>query len=257
MAYHDIRTETSNFFYFSHKDAYADPHFHSSSEFFFLEQGEMLVTVGGETRHLKAGDACYSPEFCIHSYYRSTKSVLTYALLCQKQYVDRLFTLFDKKQPPRFFKFDDFEFLAYFHNLCHQPYGNESHRQNIIEGFLQILYTKIAAQSPFVSRKTEKQGNLVVEILQYANEHYDSDLSLEVLSKQFGYAKESISRILHKHLSESWNSYTNRLRVQHAHRILMNNPDKTVLEVAYLCGFNSPNTFYRAYLDEFGHPPRK
>lgn len=215
------------------------------------------MSIGGETRILHEGDACFSPEFAVHSYYNhSNGPTEVYALLCQKNYVDRLFDRFDKKQPPKFFTFGDYEFLEYFLNQCDQSYASEDIRQNMVEGFLQILYAKVASSIDFIPKKTEKQGELVCEILRFANENYNKTLSLDILSKQFGYAKESLSRILHKHLSESWNSYVNRLRVQHANRILVKNPNKTVLEVAYDCGFNSPNTFYRAYQDEFGHPPR-
>ncbi len=258
MAYHDIRTENNNFLYFVNKtDPATDPHFHSSSEFLFVKSGVLLITSGGETRVLRSGDACFSPEFSIHSYYNhSNEPVNIYALLCNKNYIDRLFNLFNKKQPPTFFTFDDYDFLDYFLKECTQTYESEDIRQKLVEGFLQILYTKIATSVEFVPKKLEKQGELFCDILRFANDNYNKDLSLEVLSRQFGYARESISRIIHKHLSESWNSYVNRLRIFHANRILVNNPNKTVLEVAYDCGFNNIKSFYKTYKEEFGHPPR-
>jgi YesN/AraC family two-component response regulator len=256
MAYHDFHTEDKFFFYFEHsKNTFADPHFHSSSEFLFVEKGEIIATVDGETRVLKAGDACYSSEFCIHSFHCKNENQV-YALLSQKRYTDRLFELFKKKQPPTFFKFDDFKMLEYFYSLIHKEYDSEENRQGMIEGFLQILFYNIAANHTFVSKKMATQSNLVCEILKYATENYEQPMSLDVLSKRFCYAKESLSRILHKHLSESWSTYINRLRVLQANRILLDHPEKSVLEVAYSCGFNSPNTFYRTYLKEFGYPPR-
>ena len=256
MAYHDFHTEDKFFFYFQHtKNVSADSHFHSSSEFLFVEQGEIIATIDSETRILKAGDACFSSEFSIHSY-RSKKENLVYALLCQKKYTDRLFDLFARTQPPTFFKFEDIKMLEYFHTLIHKNYNSEKDRQGIIEGLIQVLYFTISSEYAFVPRIMTSQTNLVCEILKYASENYESPLTLDVLSKKFCYSKDTLSRILNKHLLESWNTYINRLRVLQANRILLEYPEKTVLEVAHSCGFNSANTFYRTYLKEFGYPPR-
>lgn len=125
-----------------------------------------------------------------------------------------------------------------------------------MEGCIEIIYTLIACKNQFIYSIPNKQSSLVCEILQYANEHLFSDLSLSVLSKQFGYSREVISRILHKHLLESWNTYINRLRVQRADTLLKEKQNSTVLYIAFSCGFNSPNTFYGAYMKEFGKAPR-
>ena len=47
------------------------------------------------------------------------------------------------------------------------------------------------------------------------------------------------------------------LRVQKAEALLKADEEKNVLKIAYECGFDSQNTFYRAYKKEFGHLPRR
>ena len=95
------------------------------------------------------------------------------------------------------------------------------------------------------------------EILKYAQSHVEEELSLSVLSDRFGYSREHLSRILHKYLTETWNAYVNGLRVQKAEALLKADEEKNVLKIAYECGFDSQNTFYRAYKKEFGHLPRR
>ena len=65
-----------------------------------------------------------------------------------------------------------------------------------------------------------------------------------------------VRTILNKFLGESWNSYVNRIRAYKAQNILYYNPNKSISEILYECGFNSPNTFYRAFIREFGIHPR-
>ena len=256
MAYHDKEMEGQNFYLFEHREVNADPHFHGTPEFIFLEEGEILTTVGGEERFLKAGDACFSAAFSIHSYKPVSETNKAYVLGVPKKYADRLLNMFNHQNPPPFFQFDKFELLHFLFSICNNPYNEEEHQRGVFEGCIQTLYMLIADEYPFVERKKDAHDFLVSEILNYAGDNFNSPLTLDVLSQKFGYARETLSRILHRFLGESWNSYVNRLRVYGAQRLMHYNPNKPVLEIAYECGFNSPNTFYRAYLREFGYPPR-
>ena len=109
-----------------------------------------------------------------------------------------------------------------------------------------------------VSLEEHRQDRLsafVCNVLRYAEANIGEDLSLSALSSRFGYSREHLSRILHKYLTESWSSYVNRLRVKRADALLKEKCGENVLKIAYECGFDSPNTFYRAYKKEFGFPP--
>ena len=83
------------------------------------------------------------------------------------------------------------------------------------------------------------------------------DLSLNALAEKFGYSREHLSRLLHGALQESWNGYIGRLRAKNTHALLTASPELSVLEAAFACGFESSNTFYRAYAKEYGHPPKR
>ena len=256
MPFYDKPTDEKNFYLFEHREVVADAHFHSTPELVFFETGEIITTINGEQRVLKAGEACFSAGFSIHSYHRASAANMAYCLVVPKKHADRLYNLFNQKNPPPFFKFDDFELLAYLFNLCNKPYKSEARRMNVFESCIQILYNVIAENHPFVERKKDSHDYLVWEILNFADNNFNKNLTLDVLSTEFGYARETLSRILHKFLGESWNSYVNRLRVYRAQRMMHEDPTTSILEIAYECGFNSPNTFYRSYAREFGFSPR-
>ena len=126
----------------------------------------------------------------------------------------------------------------------------------VFDGIIQILLSKLSTSIPFCKREENKQNLLVCEILQYAQTHLTEDLSLQTLSRIFGYSEEHLSRILHKYLCENWKNYLGRHRIALAHTLLRENPEKNVLEIAYACGFDSPSTFYRFYNKEYGTSPK-
>lgn len=256
MPFYDRPTDETGFYLFEYREVVADAHFHSSPELVFWEEGETLTTINGEQRLLKAGDACFSAGFSVHSYLRCSATNKGYCLIVPKKYADRLFNIFKQKNPPPFFKFNNFELLEFLFSLCNKPYKDEERHQSIFESCIQILYNAIAEDYPFVERQKDSHDYLVSEILNYATDNFNKTLTLDVLSKHFGYARETLSRILHKFLGESWNSYVNRLRVYSAQRMMHDNPTMSILDIAFECGFNSPNTFYRSYSREFGNTPR-
>ena len=49
--------------------------------------------------------------------------------------------------------------------------------------------------------------------------------------------------------------YINNLRLEHFKQLAMQNPDKNIKELMFLCGFNSRSAFYRNFSDKFGVTP--
>lgn len=256
--YYERPAEEKGYFHFQRREVSdTSAHFHSAPEFLFAEKGDQLVTIGGEKRILHEGEACFSEGFCIHSYSRVEGSI-GHVLLGEKGYFDKIFAAFSGKLPPRFFRFDDYGLLNSLRELCNKDYAKEEHRRVAFEGAMGVLLAAVAETIPFEERKEDKHSSLVCEVLGYASEHLESDLSLAALSKRFGYTREHLCRILRKYLSENWNVYVGRLRARRANELLAERPDSSVLKIAFDCGFDSPNTFYRAYKKEFGdNPPRR
>lgn len=257
MSFYEIATEQKNYFLIGERGLVETPaHFHSAMEMHFVEEGSMEILLDGEKRTLHAGDACFCDSFTVHAI-PLPKDTLSYNLVGSKEAFERAFSLFGEKRPPRFFHFENFPLLRSLSKLCNKNRQNNGGRYAIFTGTLQILLAEIAETSTFLPRTVERKNTLVCDLLSYAEEHPQADLSLSALSEKFGYSREHLSRILHKYLLENWNMHVNRLRVRKAEILLSQNPESNVLEVAYACGFESPNTFYRAYNKEFGKSPKK
>jgi AraC-like DNA-binding protein len=83
----------------------------------------------------------------------------------------------------------------------------------------------------------------------------DPDLSLQSLSTRLGIQGHRLSQILHDELGMSFRSYVNRYRLEEARRLLIEEPEAGVLDIAFEAGFNSKSAFNAAFVKETGLSP--
>ena len=256
MSFYEWEAEELQRFYFARRgDFETAPHFHGAVEFHFVEEGEQEIIVDGQKKVMRRGDACFCNAFSVHQL-SPLKGKSAFCLLFSAEFYTQAFAFFNGKKPPTFFRFENFSHLHDLYKLCIEKRGDDEARYATFGGIAQLLLGAIAENTPFVSRETQQHNSLVCSVLQYAEKHAAGDLSLTAIAKVFGYSHEHLSRILHKYLSENWSVYVNRLRVRRVETLLKNDLRLPVLSAAFACGFDSPNTFYRAYKKEFGKPPR-
>lgn len=254
MSYYELPAEGRGYYLFDHRilgDACA--HFHSAVELVFVESGSAEASVDGETRLLTAGCACFSDSFRVH-FYREASRALAYVFVGDKSCFEDFFREQGDRAFPKFFGFSGFSFLE---NLYALSAERGRYSSTMLRGAAEMLLGKLAGAVPLESRRRDGNAELVCDVLRYAESHSAEDLSLAALSRRFGYSREHLSRILGRYLSEGWNGYVNRLRARRAEKMLSERTAENVLKIAYECGFESPNTFYRAYRKEFGKSPRR
>lgn len=257
MSFYELNAETTGYFYFRKGTTpwYTAPHFHSAVEILVCAEGEQVLTVGGERKILQAGDGCFIDSYTVHSLEKSACNMFVF--LGDLQYFQPTFQAFHDQKPPMFFRFENLSLLSFLYDICEKNTQNTPARYETNEGVVKILLSEISKNTPFALHKERGKDELVCNILHYASHHLKEDLSLQRLANVFGYSHEHLSRLLHRHLNEHWNRYVGRLRVRAAHALLKSAPSCSVLEIASQCGFESPNTFYRAYKREYQQSPRK
>ncbi len=255
MSYYEIAAEGSGYSYFQHrKISDTLPHFHGAAEFVFVEKGEIEAVVNGEKLSVKAGYGLFSDSFSVHAYYEKGDNS-GFVLLGDKEIFNRYFSLLGGA-PETLFRFDRFDVLLSLFDFYSADFGNEKDKKTVFDGSMGVLLGIIAETSPFKERK-KNGSSLVTDILLYCENHYAEDLSLACLAKKFGYTEEHLSRLLHKYLFENWHSYIGRLRAKKVRFLMERFPEESALKLAFDCGFQSSNTFYRAYSRAFGETPEQ
>jgi AraC-like DNA-binding protein len=85
----------------------------------------------------------------------------------------------------------------------------------------------------------------------------DSGLSLASLSAELGISPHQLSEILNSRLGVNFRQYLNRFRIEAAMESLRADPGKTILDVAFDCGFGSKSAFNEAFSNVTGLSPRE
>lgn len=94
------------------------------------------------------------------------------------------------------------------------------------------------------------------EILAYLNDHYAEDLALNDCSARFHMSTHHITRLFRKYLGTGFTSYKNKVRIDHAKRLL-SETDKTIKEVCETVGYQNMNYFYRQFREATGLTPKE
>ncbi|MBK8944418.1 MAG: AraC family transcriptional regulator [Ignavibacteriae bacterium] len=89
------------------------------------------------------------------------------------------------------------------------------------------------------------------KVLDYIDNNLDSKFSLDELSSVANFSKFHFHRIFKSILGETLNNYILRIRLEKAATILINNPNLSITEIGFECGFSSTSIFARAFKERF------
>jgi len=94
-------------------------------------------------------------------------------------------------------------------------------------------------------------------VLDFIEKNLDSDLSLEYLSNKSHYSPYHFHRVFLTVTNERLNEFINRKRIERIASILLISPNTSLKDLAYKYGFNSDNSFSRAFKKYYGITPTK
>ena len=84
----------------------------------------------------------------------------------------------------------------------------------------------------------------------------NEDLTLKDLAGELSVTVHQLSQILNERLATNFNNFVNRYRINESKMILLDEPDRSVLSIAYAVGFNTKSSFYSAFSRFTGMTPQ-
>lgn len=96
--------------------------------------------------------------------------------------------------------------------------------------------------------------SVVDEMLHYIDHNYADNLKLETLAPLFGYNSAYLGKLFTKTVGESFNSYLDRIRIEHS-KTLLNNQELKVYEISELVGYNNVDYFHKKFKKYVGMSP--
>lgn len=98
-------------------------------------------------------------------------------------------------------------------------------------------------------------GKRFARVLDYIDRHLDEELSVERLSGEANFSKFHFHRQFSAYVGVSVARYVQKLRLKRASHRLVFEPTARIIDVAFEAGFESPESFSRAFRREYGQTP--
>jgi len=95
------------------------------------------------------------------------------------------------------------------------------------------------------------------DVLYYIFENLSSKLTIEELAVVSSYSPYHFQRIFKENTKQSVIEYIKELRLQWSANLLIFNPNSTVTEISFHCGFKSSATFTNEFKKFYGYTPTK
>jgi len=140
-----------------------------------------------------------------------------------------------------------FSTFYYIYSIRHPEFG---HR--VIKEAKRIRYENSLPESVDVKIVMAR----LKELLEVEKIFRDDELSLSKLSAILKITSHQLSQIINKKTGMNFRGYMNSYRIEEAKRLLLTEPDMSILEIAFSVGFNSKPTFNALFLRETGLTPR-
>jgi len=83
----------------------------------------------------------------------------------------------------------------------------------------------------------------------------DEELSLKDLAGDLGISPHQLSQILNERIRKNFSTFVNEYRIDEAKKLLVEEPDRSILSVGIAAGFNSNTTFITAFSKHVGVSP--
>ena len=94
--------------------------------------------------------------------------------------------------------------------------------------------------------RTVKHSDIIMKIIEYVRRNYMKKITLNDISNHVNFSVSYISRIFKDEMGSNMMHFINKVRVDNAKLLLMNN-DIPLIEVSYLCGFEDQTYFNKVF----------
>lgn len=218
--------------------------FHKAAEFWIILKGRYVVWINGEQIVLNKGDILFIDSYKAH-YYKvmggSTKIDLVFddKFLKNVAGTNKSFPMLIKNQK----LFDDLVALA---NEADDEWESldKDRRIAFIYRVVGLIVQRIGTKGGSADKKSDEFAK---NIIAYLYSHYDSEINIKTLAKEFGYTESYFSELFNKVLGMNLREYVNRLRISVADKLKEENPNMSLREISERVGYNSWVTFHRSY----------
>lgn len=221
------------------------PHYHDSIEIMCVTKGKTTVHLNGATHDLSEGEIFICNSQMVHYYENYDEEKLAIIVVLSGKYMRTFKEVFKNALLPTFLRDKDANKLIF--TIMERWFSDENRSILIDTAYANALLDKIISLYGVIPIDQAKDNNeLAIQFINYVNEHYSEELSLESVAKHFGYSKEYFSKKFKQTLDKNFLSFLNAVRLKKAIELLQDKNNKmSFIEICLACGFNNTTSLYR------------
>lgn len=231
------------------------PHYHAETEIVFMKAGKTALTVDGNCIELTCGEIYVVSPNKIHSFRSVSKSDLyIMKLYTPSSLLDFNLNVHIRTENPLYA-----EMAAILNDMIREAEAHLEGREIAMtlhaNRFLLMLIRKFSPpkQSDFEKTKDRKSIEISSRILDYFENHYAEDISLEDLADSCGYSRYSLSHAFKELTTSGFYELLASFRIEKSKELLKKKMG--VLDAAMACGFNNQRSFNRNFKQFVGMTP--
>lgn len=225
-------------------------HFHSGIEIAYTLSGVTVTSVGGKVCSAEKNSLVFFDSGEVHSIIECGRYI---TLIIPEKYL-AAFTSFKRGRALETVVFSDGD--GSLKDLIDKIGSSYDENDVYTQGLVYVFLGKILSRSNLKMTKNKGAEGLK-PVLTYLNEHYTEKITLDGVAEKFNYNKCYLSTAFNKNFNTSVTEYVNNLRLKHFIKTVRETPGVSLTVAALDSGFNSLQTFYRAFKDSYGVSPKE
>ena len=247
-------------------------HHHDFYEIYFFLSGNVQYNIESRSYLLTPGDVLLISPLELHQpmFSQDQRSYERIVLWINRRFLEGLSTpgqnlaaCFDATQPghTNLLRPDGNtrQLLSYQLDMLRQETGSDAPFQDIyaLSCLVQVLIqlNRLSLREQRGTESTAPSDSVVYSVLNYINDHYRDDLSLDFLANKFFISKYHLSREFNRLIGTSVHRYVIQKRLVMAKQMMTEGVSSS--EVYQHCGFGDYSNFYRAFKAEYEISPKE
>lgn len=258
-------------------------HCHEEYELYFLLRGSVTYYIGDEIFYIKAGNFAFIPKGILHkTEYEADEDTERFVLyIRENSFTGEMQTIKDELCKCRVIYVENgrLDLIEKLFRQLEKEYQLEEEYQRLekkeedadaaeqaeverryirmlINLHIRELLIQLNRYKSDYQPALSGADQLIYEISQYISAHFQEDLSLKKLSREFAMSESHLSRKFRANTGIGINEYITYVRINYA-EMLMKKQRLPITRVAELCGFNDSNYFSTVFKKIKGITPGK